>query len=138
MPSEAHLRNIEVNINSDIRSACNKAIAIRTSGSTHIPHRLIVLIQSVDIAATVQEEPHGLYTRRCIRGDHEQTLSILQDKAQEVDTVLSISFQECSLSVKYRHLTCGVAIGFVVQEELHHILTTTRLDGDYQRRHPIL
>jgi hypothetical protein len=65
-------------------------IAIRTSGSTSIPHRPIVPIQSIDIAAEVQEELHGLFARNTLHlsGDHEPLIMVLRDKVHRVGTIL--------------------------------------------------
>jgi GrpB-like predicted nucleotidyltransferase (UPF0157 family) len=99
MPSETHLENVAFKNNqtfarkkSDIRCAFHKAIAIRTSGSTNIPHRPIVPIQSIDIAAEVQEDLHGLFARTplYLSGDHEQLLMVLRDKVHRVGTILVV------------------------------------------------
>jgi hypothetical protein len=76
--------------NSDIRCAFQKAIAMRTSGSTNIPHRLILRIHSTDIAAAVQEELHFLFARTRLSGEHEHIIFFLRDKVHRVGTILVV------------------------------------------------
>jgi hypothetical protein len=90
MPSGNHLQNVCVQKHSDIRCKFYKTATKRTSGFTHVSNRLIKPIQSIDVAAAVQEELYGLFARTRKRCDHEHIISVLRDKVHRVGTILVV------------------------------------------------